>query len=136
MHAQPGFIGYKTCRSWRVIFLLTPPSSDTTATKYIDKLNMRDPGLNTQHTGRPTTFYKLSLSLNLLDLSDDILVLIHQTDYSYRPKIELEFFIVSQKLLRGKQRRVERNVLIWFALSGSSTGIINCSFSTVHSHSR
>ena len=47
----------------------------------------------------------VSLFLNLLDLSDDILVLIHQTDYSYRPKIGQEFFIVSQKLLRGKQRR-------------------------------
>ena len=131
MHAQPGFIGYKTCRRLEGYFC-----SDTSSTSIITH-NCCTIYRPTKHEATPgdSTDWMDSLFVNLLDLGDDILVLIHpdwllsRTTVDSRGRQEtLQRETVERREWRGdwKEQKREMLVLIWCFLTGSSSGIFNC----------
>ena len=126
MHAQPGFIGYKTCRRLEGYFC-----SDTSIIRH----NCCKIYRQIKHEATPgdSTDWMVSLLLNLVDLGDDILVLIHPDWLLSQTKVEVEFSIASQETFQGEteerdwnEQKREMLVLIWCFLTGTSTGIFNC----------
>ena len=111
MHAQPGFIGYKTCRRLEGYFC-----SDTSIIRH----NCCKIYRQIKHEATPghSTDWRVSLLLNLScrDLGDDILVLIHPDWLLPQTNVEVEFSIASQETFlreteeRGDWNEEKRNV--------------------------